>query len=131
MNIKGLQARGIKVAPPASNSQLLKLKEVINLELFDTLYKYVYQWFDGFDDGDFDSASFLRIWPIERIISSRQLSRHFAPFLDFSLDSEIYGLLPGQAPKIYSYHTMRPASVDINDLIIGIVDGRFDSALGI
>lgn len=126
-----LKERGIDVSEPASNADLLELKTLTSPEVFDALYCSIYRWFDGFANDDFDQESFLRLWPIERVLASDKLCNGFVPFLDFSLDSEIYGLVDGHVPNIFAFHSKTTVSVDLYNLIPGIIEGRFDFTLGL
>lgn len=126
-----LRARGIILAQPASGTALSALKSLVPADVFDALYKNIYQWFDGFANDDFDEESFLRIWPIERLVKSRYLSSRFVPFADFSLDGEIYGLATGRVPEILCLHSNKAASIEIDNLVTALADGEFDNTLGI
>lgn len=125
-----LKERGIALSPPASSEKISALKSHCDARVFDKLYDSIYRWFDGFLDDDFDEASFLRIWSIDRVIKTEKVSNIY-PFMDFSLDSDIYGLSNIHGSKIIRCHSMAETSVNVDDLIEGIVNGRFDFGLGL
>jgi hypothetical protein len=94
------------------------------------LYGSIYQRFDGFLDDDFDSASFLRIWNVEKVVMSPLLDEGFVPFADFSLHSEVYGLRPRSASTIFCYYSRRSVALAVSDFIEGLVNGKYDDTLG-
>ncbi len=126
-----LRARGINVADPASEAQLSKLKAVVSNDVFDALYDNIYRWFDGFSNDDFDEGSFLRVWSIERVITSNILTSEFVLFIDFSLHSAVYGMITGRSTRILSYESMRPSSIKIDQLVDFIACGKLDDTLGL
>jgi hypothetical protein len=123
--------RDIKIAAPADEDHLSHLKESISSEMFRILYENIYKDFDGFMDGDFDSASFLRIWSIREIVTSSFNDGNFVPFVDFSFNSEIYGLVRGRGSIIYAKFSKRATSVSVENLIRKLIDGKFDYELGL
>src|ERR1043165_6720130 len=112
-----LRGRGIVLAEPASSTALNELKSLAPGDVFTALYENIYQWFDGFADSDFDEESFVRIWPIRRLVESAHLANGFFPFADFSLDSEIYGLISGQVPTVFRLNAGESASVTIDKVV--------------
>ena len=131
INIAGLRSRGVLLAPPASELTLASLKAAIDVETFSILYECIYQHFNGFMDEDFDEASFLRIWSIERILLSTDFNPRFVPFLDFALDAEVYAVREGAMGTIFAAASGRASSVTLGSLIEDLVIGRFDHSLGL
>jgi hypothetical protein len=129
--INDLRDRGVQLASPASSQDLLELRACVSSEAFELLCQSIYRSFDGFENDDFDDLSFLRIWPIRRIVGSKFLSGKFVPFLDFSLDSEIYGLIEGCGPLIFSTRGELKRCITVELLLDAIVEGAYDGSLGL
>lgn len=131
MELERLRARGVNVAKPATEHQMNKLRAAVSADIFATLWENIYRKFNGFDDGDFDEATFLRIWPIEKILTSNLLNKNVVPFMDFSLNSDIYVAISGRVPHIFSYESKNMSSIKIDELIRAITSGRLDDSLGL
>lgn len=131
MEIDRLRARGVNVAKPATEHQMNRLRAAVSGDIFATLWENIYRNFNGFEDSDFDEATLLRIWPIEKIVTSSLLDKNLVPFMDFSLDSDIYVVISGRIPHIFSYESKKISAVDIDELVDAITSGRLDDSLGL
>lgn len=124
-------ARGTKVSPQASPRDVSILQETCSREVFKALYGNIYKHFDGFSETDFDENSFLRVWTIQEIVSSPYTTKDFTPFMDFSLNSEIYGMMEGLDGKVVSKFANKTTSVTIDSLLSRLINGDFDDTLGL
>jgi hypothetical protein len=84
-----LEARGIRLNPPASEEKIRKLERIIEGDISPSI-REVMSLFDGFNN-DFDQLSFVSVWNIDDIMANIDKSRiPYVPFADRGLHAETF-----------------------------------------
>jgi len=76
-----LNRKHVKLRPPASRANFSRIQEIINGSIDNNIYE-MYSIFDGFEELDFEPASFIRIWSLDEVVKNNDLSS--SPRLFFS-----------------------------------------------
>lgn len=101
-----LISRGVRLNSPASLTEVRKLEGIIGGTIDEDILS-VFLQFNGFDD-DFDAATFISVWSIEKILDRIDNSRlPYIPFADRAFDAEVFEVCSIESSKpIYSFGTL-------------------------
>jgi hypothetical protein len=103
---KALHERGVTLNPPATVDALNRLSRWAGAEPHADVIALL-QEFDGFADYDFDEASFVSVWPIDKAIADDWTKRPMLAFSDWSLNAIIFGFDPVSGGPVISIEDRR------------------------
>lgn len=107
-----LRERDVALKPPITADALDRLTRWAGAELHHDVLS-VLREFDGFSD--FDAASFVSIWPMDRALSDDWTKRPMLAFSDWSLDAFVFGFDPVTAGPVISIEDGRPVAPSYRD----------------
>lgn len=88
-----LLERGVALNPPVTADALDRLTRWAGDAPHQDVVELLRE-FDGFSHGDFEEASFVSIWPVDKAIGHDCTKRPTLAFSDWSLNSIIFGIDP-------------------------------------
>jgi hypothetical protein len=129
------ESREVKLNAGASEEVISLLCKSCALNV-DSRFLDLYRTFDGFFDDDFDSNTFISIWPIEKIVNSRDFGnlhrKGFLPFADFSFSSAEYAIPYSNLDQsIVIIEPFKSLHVNFNSFCDRLLSKQFDFGLGI
>jgi hypothetical protein len=93
--------RDVALKPPITADALDRLTRWAGAEPHHDVLS-VLREFDGFSDGDFDAASFVSIWLVDKALADYWTKRPMLAFSDWSLNAFIFGFDPVTAGPVIS-----------------------------
>ncbi len=124
-----LLARGVKLSPPATKTDLERLGRFAGSHANKSLFE-IYSVFDGFEE--YDRKSQILIWPIHKVIQMENVAstidgEKYIAFGDVMIESDflMVGADNGNLP-VRLLHEGREMAVSMLDFLKGLSDGRFD-----
>jgi hypothetical protein len=125
-----LAAREFSLAPPAPICSLLRLENLLNLNLSEE-FKAIYSEFDGTES--MESETGIIVWSVEHIIEEKCMvqvidRRLYFAFADFGVGCQhFYACLEdASVPVFCSEDALKVVSSSFVDFFINIVDGHYD-----
>lgn len=116
-----LRERDVALKPPITADALDRLTRWAGAELHHDVLS-VLREFDGFSDWDFDTASFVSIWPVDKALADDWTKRPMLAFSDWSLNAFVFGFDPVIAGPVISIEDGRqvaPSYRDFWPLLLG------------
>lgn len=116
-----LHERDVALEPPIAADALDRLTRWAGAEIHHDVLR-VLREFDGFSNWDFDAASFVSIWSVDKALANDWTKRRMLAFSDYSLNTLIFGFDPVIAGPVMSIEDGRqvaPSYRDFWSLLLG------------
>ncbi len=118
-----LRARGVALNQPVTVDALDKLTRWAGGALHPDVVTLLRE-FDGFANWDFESASFISVWPVDKAIADDWTKRPMLAFSDWSLNAIIFGFDPLVGGPIISIEDARQVAPTYREFWTQLLSGR-------